>query len=103
MALQLLPGSSRLTIRLPALTRDSGDGRGKPSNRQEASMTPKPRIALLIVAVALIGPSAALAQDTHKIISVDAVKWGPPPPALPKGALMAVLWGNPEKPGTFIL
>jgi quercetin dioxygenase-like cupin family protein len=31
------------------------------------------------------------------------LKWGPAPPALPKGARLAVLSGNPEKEGLFTI
>ena len=38
-------------------------------------------------------------QDDH----TRSVKWGPAPPALPPGAQMAVLDGDPSKPGLFTI
>jgi quercetin dioxygenase-like cupin family protein len=34
-------------------------------------------------------------------MAVDAIKWGPAPPVLPKGGQMAVLSGEPGKSGPF--
>ena len=47
-------------------------------------------LALLIAAVA--GPASAQ-------IAPDKLQWGPAPAMFPKGGTMAVLSGNPEKPG----
>jgi quercetin dioxygenase-like cupin family protein len=45
----------------------------------------------------------ASAEDMHRVVDADAVKWGPSPPGLPKGAEVAVLSGDPGKPVLFIL
>jgi len=37
-----------------------------------------------------------LAQSTHVLVPADKVQWGPAPPALPAGAQIAVLEGNPS-------
>ena len=37
----------------------------------------------------------------HPVIRADATDWGPAPPVLPAGARMAVLYGDPGKPGAF--
>ena len=47
-------------------------------------------------------PKAAAASQ-HKLVLPDQVKWGPAPPALPPGAQMAVLDGDPTKPGLFTI
>ena len=47
------------------------------------------------------GKPAAAATSTHKMITPDQLKWGPAPPSLPPGAQMAVLDGDPTKPGSF--
>lgn len=57
------------------------------------------------VAALLIGltPLAALAADEHVGTSTDQIKWGPAPPALPKGAQIAVLAGDPSKEGPYVI
>ena len=44
-------------------------------------------------------PAAAPHGAGHAVITPDAVKWGPGPPALPAGAEAAVLVGDPAKAG----
>lgn len=39
----------------------------------------------------------------HVMLAPDDLKWGPSPPGLPAGAQMAVLDGDPSKPGLFTL
>jgi quercetin dioxygenase-like cupin family protein len=66
-------------------------------------------VALLIIAGALIGAAQttppAKPQDAaasqHTMLTPDQLKWGPAPPSLPAGAQMAVLEGDPTKPGLF--
>ena len=66
-----------------------------------------PVIAAL-AAVAVTG-RGAVAQDAshahgHTLLkSGDAVQWQPGPPDLPKGTQIAVLNGDPAKPGAFVL
>jgi quercetin dioxygenase-like cupin family protein len=43
---------------------------------------------------------AAISQDSHVIVTPDEIKWGPGPPALPPGAQLAVLEGDPSKAGS---
>jgi quercetin dioxygenase-like cupin family protein len=38
-------------------------------------------------------------QAAHVMVTPDQIKWGPGPPALPAGAQLAVLDGDPSKPG----
>jgi quercetin dioxygenase-like cupin family protein len=67
------------------------------------------KIAMLLVGTSVLvvaGPSAtATAQtaDGHKIISAQDIKWGPGPAALPPGAEVAVLYGDPSKEGMFAM
>jgi hypothetical protein len=43
---------------------------------------------------------AGHAGDTdHVVVRPDAIKWGPAPPSLPQGSQLAVLVGDPSKPG----
>ena len=61
----------------------------------------------LITAVALVAGLAAAspapAMDMHKIIKADAIQWMPAPPQLPKGAQVAVVYGDPGKAGLYII
>jgi uncharacterized RmlC-like cupin family protein len=43
--------------------------------------------------------AAAVAADSPIVSSSKEVKWGPAPPILPKGAMMAVLAGDPGAAG----
>ena len=57
-------------------------------------------IAGLAIAAAL--PLGATADDQHVVAQADSITWGIGPPALPKGAQMAVLFGDPAKEGQFV-
>ena len=48
-------------------------------------------------------PAAAGAAAQHPIYTPDQVKWGPGSPALPAGAEMAVLDGDPAAQGGYVL
>jgi quercetin dioxygenase-like cupin family protein len=48
-------------------------------------------------------PQPATAAGSHKMITPDQIKWGPAPPSLPPGAQLAVLDGDPAKPGSFTI
>jgi len=71
-----------------------------------------PRLALFaLLPLAVLGagltdakpPAAAPTASGHVMFDVDGIKWGDAPPALPKGAQVAVLAGNPDKAGPFTL
>ena len=55
------------------------------------------------VALALTVTGAAFAQDAHVLVPADKVKWGPAPPALPPGAQISVLEGDPSQKGAVTL
>jgi quercetin dioxygenase-like cupin family protein len=60
------------------------------------------RFTSAIFTIALVfQATAALAQDGHAIVQPDQIKWGPAPAALPSGAQMAVIYGDPTKEGLF--
>ena len=68
------------------------------------SITRRAAVQLAFVAVGLIlTASPALAQATHVLVPADKVQWGPAPPALPAGAQISVLEGNPSEKGTVTL
>jgi len=45
----------------------------------------------------------AVAQNSHVLVPADKVQWGPAPPALPAGAQISVLEGNPSEKGPVTL
>ena len=46
---------------------------------------------------------APAAAPAHTVVTPAALQWGPGPPALPKGVMIAVLSGNPGEPGPYVL
>lgn len=48
-------------------------------------------------------PAGAADHSNHVLVRPDAVKWGAPPPGLPRDAQVAVLTGDPGKPVPFVL
>jgi len=46
---------------------------------------------------------AADAPADMAMVNPGAIKWGDPPPVLPKGAKIAVLKGDPSKPGPYVM
>jgi mannose-6-phosphate isomerase-like protein (cupin superfamily) len=59
------------------------------------------------VAAVLFGfialPGAATAASDSVFLNPADIKWGDAPPSLPKGAKVAVLYGDPSKTGTFCM
>ena len=51
----------------------------------------------------LAGTTGALAEDMNMPINASQLKWGPAPDALPKGAQIAVLSGDPSKDGPYVV
>jgi anti-sigma factor ChrR (cupin superfamily) len=47
--------------------------------------------------------SPAWSADDHVFMNPSDIKFGPAPPNLPKGALIAVLYGDPGKPGPVVM
>jgi hypothetical protein len=56
-----------------------------------------------VVAVATGGDAQEGKASTHVLLAPAELKWGPAPPALPKGGMVVVLSGDPGKPGPFAL
>lgn len=59
------------------------------------------KLALGILALSLTA-SAGLAEEMT-VRTPDSIKWGPAPPALPKGAQLAVLAGDPGANGPYVV
>ena len=70
-------------------------------------MNPMHRIAAMLAPVVLLAtPMAASAADApagHIFVNSADLKWGPAPPVLPKGAKLAVLYGDPGKAGQYVM
>ena len=58
---------------------------------------------LITMALVLVGASAVLADDMKKPTNSGDLKWGPAPAALPKGAEITVLSGDPSKDGLYVV
>ncbi|MBW8907141.1 MAG: cupin domain-containing protein [Betaproteobacteria bacterium] len=57
-------------------------------------------VVLLVTAASVAAPLQAADEVS---LNKDDMKWGDVPPVLPKGAKLAVLRGDPGKPGPFTL
>jgi quercetin dioxygenase-like cupin family protein len=57
-------------------------------------------LALFIAAIPTL---ASAATDLAQLPGDTALHWGPAPAILPKGMTIAILSGNPDKPGPFTL
>jgi hypothetical protein len=57
------------------------------------------RVLLSCAAIA----AASLATPAWAMHGAEGLQWGDAPPTLPKGAKLAVLQGDPSKPGPFVI
>jgi len=59
---------------------------------------------ILLTTALLVGSASvfAIADDEHTAVSADQLKWGPAPPAFPKGAQFSVVAGDPTKEGLYV-
>jgi hypothetical protein len=65
---------------------------------------PRPLIACGAVIVLVAAATAAVfTQDAHVLVPADKITWGPAPPALPAGAQISVLEGDPGQNGAVTL
>ena len=60
-------------------------------------------LALAAVFLGLTLPIVASAASEMVVINPGSIKWGDAPPSLPKGAKLAVLYGDPSKAGPFCI
>jgi hypothetical protein len=60
-------------------------------------------VALLALSITATCQTVAAQEQEHVITAPGDMKWGDAPPALPPGGKMAVLYGDPSKPGLFII
>jgi len=61
----------------------------------------KLQIAIGIAVLALASPARSM--DDQVFVNTGDIKWGAAPPVLPKGAKLSVLYGDPGKPGPYVL
>jgi ketosteroid isomerase-like protein/uncharacterized RmlC-like cupin family protein len=61
------------------------------------------RIAYLTVALQAQPKTAADSHAAHTVVSAEQLAWSDAPPVLPKGVRLAVLSGDPGKPGLFVM
>ena len=64
----------------------------------------KSKIAMgVMLVIGFAGAAYAMAMDEGMFINSGDLKWGDAPPVLPKGAKVAVLYGDPFKPGPYTM
>jgi hypothetical protein len=70
--------------------------------KRKMKTSSKATIAKTLIAVAL-GILASTAIADEGFVNTKDIKWGPAPAAIPKGAQVAVLQGNPFQSGPFVM
>ena len=60
-------------------------------------------VVLALVTLVYGAPPVGSADAPHGMYTPDTIKWGDAPPNLPKGAKLAVLYGDPGKDGLFVI
>lgn len=60
-------------------------------------------LGVLLGAVAVSGAAQEATTSTHTVLRPAEVKWGEPPPSLPKGAMFVLVSGDPAKASAFAL
>ena len=58
-------------------------------------------VALLTVTIGAVPGGAA--DVSHGMFTPASIQWGGAPPSLPKGAKLAVLYGDPASAGLFVV
>jgi hypothetical protein len=84
-----------------------GAGSSRAPAKELTMRTPKclPRslisTAIFLGLIAIPVTASAASEGVH--INPGSIKWGDAPPSLPKGAKLAVLYGDPSKGGPFCM
>jgi quercetin dioxygenase-like cupin family protein len=63
----------------------------------------RPVLALALLVLASAALPAGAADTPHGMFTPSEIKWGDAPPMVPKGAKLAVLYGDPNKDGMFVV
>src|SRR2546423_9992461 len=58
--------------------------------------------SIVALGIAALLPSGAMSADQHVMVQADSLKWTAAPLVLPKGAQIAVLYGDPDKSEPFV-
>ncbi len=64
------------------------------------------RAGIAALLISLLFPLSVMAESSmneQTFINATDIKWGDAPPSLPKGAKLAVLFGDPGKEGPFVI
>ena len=61
------------------------------------------RVLAVVACLGLGALARAQAPAEHKMVAPEAVTWTDAPPVFEKGAKMAVLYGDPSRPGLFVM
>jgi quercetin dioxygenase-like cupin family protein len=61
------------------------------------------KLAIFSLLLGLTLSARALADAPMPMLTPGDIKWGDAPPVFPKGAKMAVLYGDPSKPGELFI
>jgi quercetin dioxygenase-like cupin family protein len=62
-----------------------------------------PRATICASTVLLMLAPALAQQPQHVMVNASDINWTAAPPSLPKGAQMALLYGDPTKDGVFVM
>ena len=61
------------------------------------------RFGLIAGLAILVLPTGAMSANQHVMLQPESLEWTAAPPVLPKGAQIAVLYGDPDKAEPFVL
>jgi anti-sigma factor ChrR (cupin superfamily) len=75
-------------------------GRASAHHHAEEAMT---KVLVTAALLAALLPATAASADDHVIAPPDSLKWSAGPPALPPGAQIAIVSGDPGKEGLYVL
>ncbi len=77
---------------------------GDRHNMKTSSKTTTAMSLIAIILGSLAGSAFAQATSNSEVfLNSKDIKWGDAPPSIPKGAKLAVLQGDPGKPGPFVI
>jgi quercetin dioxygenase-like cupin family protein len=58
--------------------------------------------SIVALGIVVLLPTGAMSADQHVMVEPDSLKWTAAPLLLPKGAQIAVLYGDPDKAEPFV-
>lgn len=60
-------------------------------------------VGVATLAVSAVAPAADESSPDQVVMNAKSIRWGAAPPSLPKGAKIAVLYGNPSESGRYVM